>query len=133
MKRAIVIIFILIICGLLLISCGEKKQNGENVAEYRKITAAEAYAMMTENEVVVVDVRTKSEYDEGHIKNAILIPNETIGDNMPSELPDKDAVILLYCRSGRRSREAAYKLLSLGYKNVYDFGGINDWEYGTVK
>ena len=89
--------------------------------------------MMNEKEVVIVDVRTKSEYNEGRIKGAILIPNETIGKEMPSDLPDKNATVLLYCRSGRRSREAANKLVELGYKNVYDFGGINDWPYGTVK
>ena len=110
-----------------------KKHNGENTAKYHKITAAEAYAMMNEKEVVIVDVRTKSEYNEGRIKGAILIPNETIGKEMPPDLPDKNATVLLYCRSGRRSREAANKLVELGYKNVYDFGGINDWPYGTVK
>lgn len=132
MKRAIVITFVLA-CVFLLASCGDKKYNGENTAKYHKITAAEAYAMMNEKEVVIVDVRTKSEYNEGHIKGAILIPNETIGKEIPSDLPDKNATVLLYCRSGRRSREAANKLVELGYKNVYDFGGINDWPYGTVK
>ena len=132
MKRAIVITFVLA-CFFLLVSCGDKKHNGENTAKYHKITAVESYAMMNEKEVVIVDVRTKSEYNEGHIKGAILIPNETIGKEMPSDLPDKNAIVLLYCRSGRRSREAANKLVEIGYRNVYDFGGINDWPYGTVK
>ena len=105
----------------------------ERVGEYRKITAEQAYEMMNTQEVVIVDVRTQSEYDEGHIQNAVLIPNETIGSEPPSNLPDKNAVILVYCRSGRRSEEAARKLVNLGYVNVYDFGGINDWTYGTVK
>lgn len=105
----------------------------EIVGEYRKITAEQAYEMMNTQEVVIVDVRTQSEYDEGHIQNAVLIPNETIGSEPPSNLPDKNAVILVYCRSGRRSEEAARKLVNLGYVSVYDFGGINDWTYGTVK
>ena len=105
----------------------------EIVGEYRKITAEQAYEMMNTQEVTIVDVRTQSEYDEGHIQNAVLIPNETIGSEPPSNLPDKNAVILVYCRSGRRSEEAARKLVNLGYVSVYDFGGINDWTYGTVK
>ena len=105
----------------------------ERVGEYRKITAEQAYEMMNTQEVVIVDVRTQSEYDEGHIQNAVLIPNETIGSEPPTNLPDKNAIILVYCRSGRRSEEAARKLVNLGYVIVYDFGGINDWTYGTVK
>ena len=104
----------------------------ERVGEYRKITAEQAYEMMNTQEVVIVDVRTQSEYDEGHIQNAVLIPNETIGSDPPANLPDKNAIILVYCRSGRRSEEAARKLVNLGYVSVYDFGGINDWTYGTV-
>ena len=104
----------------------------EKSAEYRKITAKEAYEKIQAGGVTVVDVRTKAEYDEGHIQGAILLPNENIGSTVPNELPEKDAVILVYCRSGRRSREAADKLLSLGYRNVYDFGGIIDWPYEVV-
>ncbi len=104
----------------------------ERVGEYRKITAEQAYEMMNTQEVVIVDVRTQSEYDEGHIQNAVLIPNETIGSEPPTNLPDKNAIILVYCRSGRRSEEAARKLVNLGYVIIYDFGGINDWTYGTV-
>lgn len=104
----------------------------ERVGVYRKITAEQAYEMMNTQEVVIVDVRTQSEYDEGHIQNAVLIPNETIGSEPPTNLPDKNAIILVYCRSGRRSEEAARKLVNLGYVSVYDFGGINDWTYGTV-
>lgn len=100
---------------------------------YKKISAKEAYDMMAAGGVTVVDVRTKAEYDEGHIKGAVLVPNETIVNNAPSELPDKQAVLLVYCRSGRRSHDAANKLLALGYENVYDFGGIIDWPYEKVK
>ena len=104
----------------------------EIVGAYRKITAEQAYEMMNMQEVTIVDVRTQSEYDEGHIQNAVLIPNETIGSEPPANLPDKNAIILVYCRSGRRSEEATRKLVNLGYVSVYDFGGINDWSYGTV-
>lgn len=102
-------------------------------ATYQKITAEEALARIEgEEEVLVVDVRTRAEYDERHIEGAILVPNETIGDEMPALLPDLDAHILLYCRSGNRSAQAAKKLIALGYTQVYDFGGIIDWPYETV-
>lgn len=103
-------------------------------AEYRKITPEEAKARMDSGEeVLILDVRTKEEYDAGHIPSAILLPNEEIGIEAPELLPDKDAQILIYCRSGRRSAEAAYKLVALGYTGVYDFGGIIDWPYETVR
>ena len=101
-------------------------------AEYRKITPEEAKARMDSgDEVLILDVRTQEEYDAGHIPGAILLPNETIGSEEPVLLADKDAEILVYCRSGRRSAEAANKLVALGYTGVYDFGGIIDWPYET--
>ena len=102
-------------------------------AEYHKISGEEAYEMMASQEIVVVDVRTRGEYDAGHIENAVLVPNESIGSEMPEALPDKEATLLIYCRSGRRSKDAAQKLLALGYQNVYDFGGVIDWPYELVK
>ena len=102
-------------------------------AAYHKISAEEAYEMMVSQEVVIVDVRTPEEYDGGHIPNAILVPNESIGDDMPEALPDKEATLLIYCRSGRRSKEASEKLLKLGYKSIYEFGGVIDWPYELVK
>ena len=102
-------------------------------AAYQKISAEEAYEMMASQEVVVVDVRTREEYDGGHIENAVLVPNESIGSEMPEALPDKEATLLVYCRSGRRSKDAAQKLLKLGYQSVYDFGGVIDWPYELVK
>ena len=83
-------------------------------------------------DIIVVDVRTQEEYDEGHIPNSVLIPNETITQTPPEQLPDKDATILIYCRSGNRSRQAAEKLLAMGYTNIYDFGGIRDWPYDVI-
>lgn len=102
-------------------------------AEYRTLTAQEAKARMDSGDsIVVLDVRTEAEFEEKHIEGAVLIPNETIISEPPAELPDKDAEILIYCRSGNRSRQAAEKLIGMGYSNVYDFGGINSWPYDTV-
>ena len=125
--------------ALLLSGCALSKAKADTAedmtgkAAYHKISAEEAYEMMTSQEVVVVDVRTREEYDGGHIENAVLVPNESIGSEMPEALPDKEAILLIYCRSGRRSKEAAQKLLELGYQSVYDFGGVIDWPYELVK
>ena len=111
----------------------DKAEEMPDKAAYQKISTEEAYEMMVSQEVVVVDVRTREEYDGGHIPNAILVPNESIGDDMPEALPDKEATLLIYCRSGRRSKEASEKLLKLGYKSIYEFGGVIDWPYELVK
>ena len=101
---------------------------------YTNITQDEAKHMMEQDDGhVIVDVRRQDEYDEGHIPGAILIPNETIENDPPVELPDYEQIILIYCRSGRRSKEASQKLADMGYKNVYEFGGIIDWTGEVVK
>ena len=101
--------------------------------EYKKISAADAKARMDSGDtIIILDVRTQEEYDAGHIAGAILIPNETIVDKQPELLPDLDAEILVYCRSGNRSAQAAKKLIAIGYTNVVDFGGIIDWPYDVV-
>lgn len=98
------------------------------VNSYKQISQEEAAQMMEEDDGhVIVDVRTREEYDEGHIPGAICIPNEEITDTKPELLPDVDQVILIYCRSGRRSKEAAEKLFNMGYTHIYEFGGIIDW------
>ncbi len=108
-------------------------RNSTQAPQYRKISAAEAKRLLDGNkDAVLLDVRIPAEYGEKHIKGALLIPNETIGTIPPAQLPNKDALILIYCRSGNRSRQAAQKLIGMGYANVYDFGGINDWPYGIV-
>ena len=126
-------------CCLLLAGCGAPQQtpapspSSSGVpAAYRKITAEEAKRMIDAGGVTVVDVRRADEYAQSHIPGALLVPNEEIGANAPEALPDKDAVLLVHCRSGVRSRQAADKLLALGYQNVHDFGGIADWPYETV-
>ena len=96
--------------------------------DYRQISQEEAKNMMAlDDGHIIVDVRRQDEYDSGHIPGAILIPNESIGTEQPEQLPDKGQIILVYCRSGRRSKEAAQKLANMGYTNVYEFGGIIDW------
>ena len=95
---------------------------------YAQISQDEARLMMQDDDGhIIVDVRRADEYAQGHIPGAILIPNESITDTPPEELPDKDQTILVYCRTGRRSKEASRKLADMGYVNVYEFGGINDW------
>ena len=103
-------------------------------ATYEQISGAEAKALMdSESGYIIIDARTQSEYDEGHIPGAILIPEYEIADRAEKELPDKKQLILVYCRSGRRSKIAAEELVKLGYTNVKEFGGIIDWEYEIVK
>lgn len=102
-------------------------------AEYHQLTAEEAKARLDSGDtLVLLDVRTQEEYEAAHIPGALLIPNEEIGTEPPAALPDQNAEILVYCRSGNRSRQAAEKLVAMGYTAVYDFGGINDWPYETV-
>ena len=101
---------------------------------YDQISGAEAKALMdSESGYIIIDARTQEEYDQGHIPGAIMIPEYEIVDRAEKELPDKDQLILVYCRSGRRSKIAAEELVKLGYTNIKEFGGIIDWEYETVK
>lgn len=103
-------------------------------ATYEQISGAEAKALMdSESGYIIIDARTQEEYDEGHIPGAILIPEYEIADRAEKELPNKDQLILVYCRSGRRSKIAAEELVKLGYTNVKEFSGIIDWEYEIVK
>lgn len=100
----------------------------EQAASYHQISQEEAKEMMAmDGTQIIVDVRTQEEYESGHIPGAICIPNESIGCDSPEALPDYDQIILIYCRTGRRSKEASQKLASMGYTNIYEFGGINDW------
>ena len=108
--------------------------SGGGAISYEQINGAEAKALMDrESGYIIIDARTQSEYDEGHIPGAILIPEYEIAQRAESELPDKNQLILVYCRSGRRSKIAAEELVKLGYTNVKEFGGIIDWEYEIVK
>ena len=101
---------------------------------YQRISAAEAMVMMDSyDELIILDVRTEEEFSEGHIPGAILIPDYELAERAEAELPNKDQLILVYCRSGRRSKAAAEMLVGMGYTNVKDFGGIIDWEYDIEK
>ena len=103
-------------------------------AEYVRLTAHEAELMMLEtDDIIILDVRTKEEFDEGHIANAILLPDYEIRERAEEILSDKNKTILIYCRSGRRSELAAKELIDMGYENVYDFGGILDWTGEVIK
>ena len=114
---------------LLLAGCGAQSEE----STYRQVNAEEAATMMEEESgYIILDVRTTEEYSEKHIPGAINIPNETIGTEDIPELPDKEQLILVYCRSGNRSKQAAEKLVKLGYTNIVELGGINDWTGETV-
>ena len=127
MKR-IIVLFLL---GMIIFG-GCKKKEEEAVSSYTHISQEEAKRIMDEeDDIVILDVRTKEEYDGGHIKDAICIPNETIDEKVSESLKDKNQKILVYCRSGRRSVQAAEKLVALGYTKIYEFGGIIDWIYGV--
>ena len=123
--------------ALVIVFCVSKKNvtDGPGMEmSYTQIDQKTAMEMMSKDDGhVVVDVRRADEFASGHIPGAILIPNEEIGSEMPALLPDKNQVILVYCRSGRRSKEASQKLFDMGYKNVYEFGGIIDWDGETVR
>ncbi len=118
----------IIFCILILSGCTNAPKEVEKKGEYLQISMSEAVEMMqSESDYIILDVRTPEEYAEGHIPGAVNIPNEDIGADEIAELPDKDRLMLVYCRSGRRSKEASSKLVSLGYTNIVEFGGIIDW------
>lgn len=125
MKR--IFTLLLALCLLLLAGCGQKTD-----ASYRQITQEEAKEMMDAGDVVVLDVREQSEYDEGHIPGAVLLPVGTIDEETAAAvIPEKDSTVLVYCRSGNRSKTAAAALAELDYTGIYEFGGINTWPYET--
>lgn len=124
MKRSV--LFLLFF--LALVGCAAPAESG-----YRQVSMEEAIDMMEEEEAyILLDVRTVEEFKEKHIPGAICVPNETIDKDEIPELPDKEQLILVYCRSGNRSKQASQKLADLGYTNVVEFGGINDWTGETV-
>lgn len=136
---AIVIIAVLICIGFFIYKTNKTNKtttsnstattNGAKTNEIRHVSMNDIVKIMEENkDYVIVDVRTPDEYKEGHIPNAINIPNETINETVYNKLKDKNQLILIYCRSGSRSRQAAYKMQKLGYTNLVDFGGIMNWK-----
>ena len=121
----------ILLTALLLTGCGQLNNN-DREAVYVNITAQEAKQIMDSQEgYMILDVREQDEYDAGHIPGAILIPYTQIEEKAAAMLPDQDQLILVYCRSGRRSKIAAETLVELGYNNIKEFGGIIDWPYET--
>ena len=113
---------------LLLAGCGGNAADGS----YQQITQEEAKEMMDSQEVIILDVREQGEYDSGHIPGAVLLPVGTIDETTAAEvIPEKDSTVLVYCRSGNRSKTASSTLAELGYTSIYEFGGINTWPYET--
>ena len=119
----------LLLAVVLFTACGQPKDNTQE-AIYMNISAQQAKEIMEQEEgYVILDTRTQEEYDTGHIPGAILIPYDEVKEKAEAQLTDKDQLILVYCRSGRRSKLAAEDLVALGYTNIKEFGGINDWPY----
>ena len=134
MRRFLALALVLFLC-LTGCNAGISKESATTVMTgYKQISQDEAKDMMARDDGhIIVDVRRQDEYDAGHIPGAILIPNESIDKERPKELPDLDQIILVYCRSGRRSKEASEKLAKMGYTNIYEFGGIITWPGETTK
>ncbi|MBQ2106472.1 MAG: rhodanese-like domain-containing protein [Lachnospiraceae bacterium] len=131
-------LFLIVFVIFVLAGCSNNNTNNtENLESkknsYTQISMEEAVKMMEEeSDYIILDVRRPDEFAEKHIPNAINVPNETIGKDEIPELPNKEQLILVYCRSGNRSKQASEKLVKLGYTNIYEFGGINDWTGETV-
>ena len=129
MKKLLAMLLVI----LVLTACGQNKDNKQE-AGYMNITAQQAKEIMdTQGGYIILDTRTREEYDEKHIPGAILIPHDQIKQEAESVLKDKDQLILVYCRSGRRSKLASEDLVALGYTNIKEFGGIIDWPYEVKK
>jgi len=143
MNKKRITVAMLLLTALLVSGCAidePAQKSGQNTiqpsppdAVYQKIAATDAQRIMEESDdYILLDVRTQEEFEQTHIKGAMLLPDSEIQDKAEEKLKDKDAVILVYCRSGRRSAQAAQQLVNMGYTKVYDFGGINDWPFDTV-
>lgn len=129
MKRILPLFLLLL---LLLTGCGGTTSNASSESSYHQISQEEAKEMMDTQDVIILDVREQDEYDSGHIPGAILLPVGTIDEETAAEvIPEKDSTVLVYCRSGNRSKTASSALAELGYTNIYEFGGINTWPYET--
>lgn len=128
MKRILPLFLLL----LLLTGCGGTASNASSEDGYQQISQEEAKEMMDTQDVIILDVREQDEYDSGHIPGAVLLPVGTIDEETAAEvIPEKNSTVLVYCRSGNRSKTASSALVELGYTNIYEFGGINTWPYET--
>lgn len=135
MKKLGYALSLILLSGVIAAGCGnDRKEENEDMPSSQavKIDAEQAKKMMDDEEVIIVDVRTEEEFSDAHIDKALLLTLDQIESKASSVIPDKEATYLLYCRSGNRSSQAAGMLVEMGYTEVYDFGGILDWPYGTV-
>lgn len=132
MIRKILAVVFMGMMAVLIAACGAQKEDAVNETTYTSIKQEEAKKIMDqEDDYVILDVRTKEEYDEAHIPGALLLPDYEVEDQAETVLPDKEKLILVYCRSGNRSKGASKILANLGYTNVKEFGGIITWPYET--
>ena len=140
MKKSVCLILVLLI-AVLLAACQNRKEENKmekNAKGYYEITQENAKEIMdSEKDILIIDVREEDEYNESHIKDALLLPlsvlySEEAENSAKKVIPDKNMKVLIYCRSGRRSKEASAVLASLGYENIYEFGGILTWQYDIV-
>lgn len=130
MMKQIKILILIMFAILFSAGCSSEMDK----VDYKQISTEEAMAMMSEEtDYIILDVRTPEEFESGHIKDAINIPNEAIGNTEIAELPNKEQLIMIYCRSGNRSKQASEKLVRIGYTNIVEFGGINTWTDELVK
>jgi len=134
MKKIIIVPFLVMLIAFTGCQSAEKKVDPEIKGVVNKISAEDAKKKMDEDKsIILVDVRTKEEFNEAHIENAVLLTLDTINAMAPSLIPDKNATYYVYCKSGNRSAIAATELVIMGYMNIYDMGGIADWPYETIK
>ena len=132
MKKLLILVATTTLSAFLLYGCSNNTNN--TIINVKKISSEEAKNIIdTSNDEIIIDVRGKDEYEKGHIKDSILIPLDTLENTIEDIVKNKDSQILVYCRSGRRSAEASKIIKSLGYNNIYDFGGIIDWKYEIQK
>ena len=134
--KLVLLLLAISLIAFFLLGCAKQaaKSDNEKLTGYQKITPVVVKERLDKGEkLIIVDVRTKEEYDSGHIPRSLLIPYDEIETKAASLLPDKNASIIVYCRSGRRSEIAAKSLVKLGYTNVADLGAISDWKYGLEK
>ena len=134
--KLVLLLLAISLIAFFLLGCAKQaaKSDGDKSGGYQKITPTALKERLDKGEkLIIVDVRTKEEYDSGHIANSLLIPYDEIEKKAPALLTDKNAAIIVYCRTGRRSEIAAKALIGMGYTNVADMGGISDWKYGLEK
>lgn len=137
MEKIVIVLLIVILLGIYGLKPKKSPintENGEHMkAKYSKMKAEEAKEIIDAQDIIILDVRTPAEYQEAHIQGALLIPDYDLRASSETKLPDKDAKILIYCRSGSRSRAAAKALINMGYTDVHDFGGLMSWPYDLVQ